>query len=244
MTTELLSDIVEYQCKRNLDLYDSPQCDTLATQASAGRHLRISRLDLEQNLDQNAIQIQLCEDDYPAWLSTVDLVNIELALTPYESYPMSEVEIQQKLPEVIAFTHAAMQTPNQYLWGGTVGPNYDCSGLVQAAFAAVGIWLPRDAYQQEAFTQKIPLHPDKLVLSWLQPGDLIFFGTLDRATHVGLYLGQGQYIHSSGQEQGHNGIGIDMLSKQGDSVAQNYYQQLRRGGRVVASYQSGATPKF
>ncbi len=244
MTTELLSDIVEYQCKRNLDLYDSPQCDKLATQAAAGRHLWISRLDLEQNLNQNAIKIQLCEDDYPGWLPTVDLINIELALIPYQFHPMSEVEIQQKLPEVIAFTEAAMTTPNSYLWGGTVGQNYDCSGLIQAAFAAVGIWLPRDAYQQEAFTQKIPLHPDKLVLSCLQPGDLIFFGTPDKATHVGLYLGQGQYIHSSGQEQGRNGIGIDVLSKEGDSVSQNYYQQLRRGGRVVASYQSGATPKF
>ncbi|HLO52530.1 MAG TPA: NlpC/P60 family protein, partial [Kamptonema sp.] len=70
----------------------------------------------------------------------------------------------------------------------------------------------------------------------VQPGDLIFFGTVDKATHVGLYLGQGRYIHSSGKEQGRNGIGIDILSAAGDRVSQAYYQQLRGAGRVVKSY--------
>ena len=63
-----------------------------------------------------------------------------------------------------------MQRSNYYLWGGTVRPNYDCSGLMQAAFASVGIWLPRDAYQQEGFTQAI-------TIGELATGDLVFFGT-------------------------------------------------------------------
>ncbi|NJR73980.1 MAG: C40 family peptidase, partial [Scytonema sp. CRU_2_7] len=108
-------------------------------------------------------------------------------------------------------------------------PNYDCSGLMQAAFASVGIRIPRDAYQQEAFTQPISI-------AELQPGDLVFFGTSQKATHVGLYLGDGCYIHSSGKEIGRNGIGIDRLSEQGDKVSQSYYQQLRGAGRVVSSY--------
>ncbi|MFO5528213.1 MAG: C40 family peptidase, partial [Cuspidothrix sp.] len=142
-------------------------------------------------------------------------------------------EIQQRIPEIIGFTQAAKQQDNYYLWGGTVAPNYDCSGLMQAAFQSVGVWLPRDAYQQEAFTQAIDINE-------LQPGDLIFFGTPQKATHVGLYLGDGYYIHSSGKEQGRNGIGIDQLSDQDDKVSQAYYQQLRGAGRVIKSYISNS----
>jgi cell wall-associated NlpC family hydrolase len=71
----------------------------------------------------------------------------------------------------------------------------------------------------------------------LRSGDFVFFGTPEKATHVGLYLGNGTYIHSSGKEQGRNGIGIDSLVDRSDPVSQSYYQQLRGYGRVVASYQ-------
>jgi cell wall-associated NlpC family hydrolase len=279
MTTNLLSNSVEYQCKENLNLYDSPQCDRLATQAAAGRHLRLQQQDLNVDRDRStAIRVQLCEDDYPAWLAIADMDQIKPAPCPYQPQVISPEIIQQRLPQVITFTHQAMKTPNQYLWGGTVGPNYDCSGLMQAAFASVGIWIPRDAYQQQAFAQAVPLFVDslsekedvirtlptrtpdytsvkpystsnnppgiaqakensiKIVLSYLQPGDLVFFGPESQATHVGLYLGDGLYIHSSGADLGRNGIGIDVLSEQGNQVSQAYYQQLQGAGRIIASY--------
>ena len=167
-----------------------------------------------------AYALRLCEDDYPGWLAIQDAQLLKVAEKPYQAKVISEAEIRDKLPSAIAFTRHAMNQPNHYLWGGTVGPNYDCSGLMQAAFASLGIWLPRDAYQQEAFTQPIALVS-------LQPGDLIFFGTAEKATHVGLYLGEGHYIHSSGKEQGRNGIGIDILSAAGDLVSERYYRLLR-----------------
>ena len=98
--------------------------------------------------------------------------------------------------------------------------------------------MPRDAYQQEAFTQDIevdlqqPQNSDKPLL----PGDLIFFGTPQKATHVAIYLGSGRYIHSSGKEQGRNGIGIDSLIDLTHPVSQNYYRQYRGCGRVMESY--------
>jgi cell wall-associated NlpC family hydrolase len=101
---------------------------------------------------------------------------------------------------------------------------------MQATFADSGIWLPRDAYQQEAFTQLLAIED-------LLPGDLVFFGSAQKATHVGMYLGEKCYIHSSGQEMGRNGIGIDRLSEQGDEVSRSYYRQLRCCGRVVKSYE-------
>lgn len=214
----------EYQCLTDLNLYDSPECTPLATQAAAGRHLRIT-----SNHQDSAVEVYLCEDDYPGWVSVTDLGLLQPATVAYQAPIFSESEIKKLLPFAIAFTQKASQQSNYYLWGGTVGPNYDCSGLMQAAFASVGIWLPRDAYQQESFTQAI-------TIGELQPGDLVFFGTPQKATHVGLYLGDGHYIHSSGKDYGRNGIGIDVLSEQGDTVSQSYYQQLRGAGRVVKSY--------
>jgi cell wall-associated NlpC family hydrolase len=225
---------LEYVCLANLNLYDSATLSRLATQAVAGRQLKVMDIMDIKVIDATepnpaAIQVQLCEDDYPGWLAIEDLESLEVAETAYRPISASQPEIYQRLPQVIAYTHRAMAQPNYYLWGGTVGPNYDCSGLVQTAFAAFGIWLPRDAYQQEAFVQPIELE-------LLQPGDLIFFGRPDRATHVGLYLGDHHYIHSSGKEQGRNGIGIDVLSEQGDEVSQTYYRQMRGAGRVMKSY--------
>ncbi len=256
---------MEYLCKANLNIYDSPQCHSLATQAAKGRYLEVRDLQfnkilmlgggsrhptytltgslffnksLTQPTDNTAVMVRLLEDDYPGWLLKSDLDKIELAKTPYKEPILSVEEIKNRLPEAIAFTYEAMNAPNYYLWGGTVGPNYDCSGLMQAAFASAGIWIPRDAYQQEAFTEAIHLDKRENMLYLLEPGDLIFFGPLEKATHVGLYLGEGRYLHSSGKKDGRNGIGIDVLSATGNEVSKHYYRQLRGAGRVVASYMS------
>lgn len=228
----------QYRCRANVNVYDSPALVRLATQAAQGRYLRIVDCSLAASSHSStapaALQICLCEDDYPGWLSAADLGALEVAPTPYQPQALTADEIQAKIPGAIAFTQAAMAQPNDYLWGGTVAPNYDCSGLMQAAFASVGVWLPRDAYQQEAFTQP-------LALTALQPGDLVFFGPPEKATHVGLYLGDNQYIHSSGKDRGHNGIAIDVLSPEGNPVSQAYYAQLRGAGRIVAAYQPTQT---
>ncbi len=235
---EQLQATVEYQCQTNLNLYDSASCDRLATQAAAGRHLRVLELPENQNAmvpreTAFGIAVCLCEDDYPGWLERSDIGGLELANTTYQAIALSATEISNRLPDVIKFTHLAMQQANYYLWGGTVAPNYDCSGLIQAAFASVSVWLPRDAYQQEVFT-------DAIAIEEMLPGDLVFFGTADKATHVGLYLGNGSYIHSSGKEIGRNGIAIDSLSNLEDEVSRSYYRQLRCCGRVVKSYQPRA----
>jgi NlpC/P60 family/Bacterial dipeptidyl-peptidase Sh3 domain len=220
---------MQYRTKANLNLYDGPELTGLVTQAAAGRFLEITTPSPHPAIPA-PLAVRLCADGYPGWLAAADLANLAEAALPYQAPVVSEEEIRDRLPQVIAFTHAALAVPNAYLWGGTVAPNYDCSGLMQAAFLSVGIQLPRDAYQQEAFVQPI-------ALADCQPGDLIFFGTPVKATHVALYLGNNQYIHSSGQDQGRNGIGIDVLSPDGDAVSRAYYAQLRGAGRVVASYQ-------
>ena len=240
MANYQLSDVLEYRARSHINIYDSPKCDRLATQAALGRHLRVvdpslrsggrNGIDSVVQGDTTAVMVRLCEDDYPGWLDLRDVELLDVAETVYHPLVLSEEEVRGKLPIVITFARDAMHQSNYYLWGGTVGPNYDCSGLMQAAFVAAGIWLPRDAYQQEAFTKPISI-------TALEAGDLVFFGTPEKATHVGLYLGDNRYIHSSGQAQGRNGIGIDVLSEDGDLVSQAYYRQLRGYGKVVASYQ-------
>ena len=75
--------------------------------------------------------------------------------------------------------------------GNTVETGFDCSGFVKAMYEqTVGLILPRRAEQQAAATQKIERAD-------LQPGDLVFFNTLQRAfSHVGIYVGEGKFIHS------------------------------------------------
>jgi NlpC/P60 family/Bacterial dipeptidyl-peptidase Sh3 domain len=216
----------EYRCRINLDLYSSTVCEGLATQAAADRHLRIESL----TPTDGAIRVRLCEDDYPAWLKLADVDRLELTADLYQPAKVERAVIVARMPEIIAFTKSAMQVPNQYLWGGTVAPNYDCSGLMQAAFQSQGVWLPRDSYQQEAFVEQVPI--DQML-----PGDLIFFGTPEKTDHVALHLGDLRYIHSSGIQIGRNGIGIDTLSDRStDPVSAGYFAKLRCCGRVMTSY--------
>ncbi|MDG2990632.1 C40 family peptidase [Candidatus Synechococcus calcipolaris G9] len=232
-----------YDIQAKVDLYDSPDCQRLATQAAMGRKLWLSSGVSLPSPDP--VPVQLAEDGYPAWLAKADTGYLTPAIAPYIPQPCDRPAIEAALPKIIQFLQQAQNHPNQYLWGGNLGPNYDCSGLIQASFAHHGIWLPRDAYQQEAFTRPLVLDPvvapasdrPEDFIPLLTPGDLVFFGTSLKATHVGFYLQEGAYIHSSGQDQGRNGIGIDYLYPREDNVTMAYYQQFRGAGRIEKSYQ-------
>ncbi len=220
-----LSPVGEYICNVPLCLYDNENCESVATQAKKGRQLKILN---PPNIGKSAIEICLCEDQYIAWLPLANISFLKPAQKAYQNIRIYRKEIERKIPNIINFTLEAMKVPNFYLWGGTVPPNYDCSGLIQDSFANLGIWLPRDSYQQERFVTKI--NQDQL-----QKGDLIFFGK-EKVTHVALYLGDNSYIHSSGDDIGNNGIGINYLSPDLDQVSANYYQILWGFGRVDQSF--------
>ena len=211
-----------YRSLADINIYDSPKLDRLATQMAKGRYLQV----LES--DPNFLEIKLLEDDYTGLLDRQDFEKLELSdrQSFIDNLPpaLSTQELSDRLTQVIAFIQKAMAIPNEYLWGGTVAPNYDCSGLMQAAFASVGIWIPRDAYQQEVFAKPVNIEE-------IQIGDLIFFGSPTKATHVGIYIGNGEYIHSSGKEHGHNGIAVSELAGL-DRVSQWYAEQLRGVARI------------
>jgi peptidoglycan DL-endopeptidase CwlO len=84
----------------------------------------------------------------------------------------------------VAWIYTQLGCP--YVFGGT-GPcqsGYDCSGLVQAAWAAAGVGIPRDTYSQWAALPHISM-------SSLQPGDLVYF---NGESHVAMYVGHGMIV--------------------------------------------------
>lgn len=81
-----------------------------------------------------------------------------------------------------------------YFWGGKTPKGFDCSGLVQTCFKALGVDLPRNSGGQHRI-QELPA----VELGAAQPGDLLFFSESDgQVSHVGIATGGGGIIHSSG----------------------------------------------
>ncbi len=226
-----------YRCTQPLSLYKTPAQDSLVTQIGAGGCLWI--LPLPPGVTDwqtlGAIAVCLWADDYPGWLALGDAAALVPIPAPAPPPPLSPGAIAQAIPKAIAFAQAAHATPNTYRWGGTLAPDYDCSGLMQAAFGAAGIPIPRDAYQQRQWATPVELGD-------LQPGDLLFFGQGDRTTHVGLHLGQGRYLHSSGASHGRNGIGIDHLWQPEHPVSRHYAAQYQGAGRITQIYQPTGIP--
>lgn len=111
-----------------------------------------------------------------------------------------------------ALNFALAQLGKPYIWGGTGPTDYDCSGLMMASWGKAGVSLPRTAAAQYAAGTPVST-------SDLQPGDLVFF--YPGITHVGMYIGDGKFIHASSPR---TGIKVSVLAQQPS------YQGARRFG--------------
>ncbi len=114
----------------------------------------------------------------------------------------------------------------KYKYGGETKRGTDCSGMVMSVFRDVAkIKLPRSSAEQQKFCK--PVKKDNIA-----PGDLVFFSSSKkgRVTHVGLYIGNGDFIHASSSK----GVMISNLS-------QDYYvRHFHSAGRVPSLKTSGS----
>lgn len=115
-----------------------------------------------------------------------DIENESTSIAEKNYYNYSDLNDIRK--EVIKNAEDWLGTP--YRWGGEKKSGADCSGFVQSVFYESGIKLPRTSRQQYKKAVKISQIT-------AQAGDLVFFSNGSRISHVGIYLGNNQMIHSS-----------------------------------------------
>ncbi|MEU9452320.1 bifunctional lytic transglycosylase/C40 family peptidase [Streptomyces sp. NPDC048277] len=129
----------------------------------------------------------------PPYKETQNYVKTITTLEDSFAAPVSRLSPTKQAAAAITYAQNKLGTP--YLWGGNGtaqdGGRFDCSGLTKAAYASVGITLPRVANDQ----YNAGPHPSR---NELLPGDLVFFSTdlsNSRAIHhVGIYVGGGYMI--------------------------------------------------
>lgn len=110
-----------------------------------------------------------------------------LSGAPWRHDPRKDARLRR---EVVMQALAELDRP--YRWGAeNPRRGFDCSGLIQYAYARIGIHVPRTAHRQYADAARLLYSMDAL-----EPGDLVFFRIDDRISHVGMYIGHDRMIHS------------------------------------------------
>ena len=119
-------------------------------------------------------------DDRSAYIQKGDL-----------SFDLANISIDQ----MIELSKRFMGLP--YTWGGTSSFGYDCSGFTQMLCRRRGIAMPRDAGPQANWSGVTAIDKKDL-----QKGDLLFFGpTAAKITHTGMYIGNGEFIHATANDE-------------------------------------------
>ncbi|MEO5798135.1 MAG: C40 family peptidase [Gemmatimonadales bacterium] len=108
----------------------------------------------------------------------------------------------------------------------TPGKAFDCSGLVQWVMARFNLDVPRTSREQSKIGLEIPKDPTQLL-----PGDLLYFGKGKKVDHIGIYVGDGRYVHAANRRKG-----VIESSLPTGRWATNWWKGVRR------IFESGTSP--
>ncbi len=99
----------------------------------------------------------------------------------------AQEQIDASVTALIETAKLYIGTP--YVYGGSTPSGFDCSGFVQYVYGKIGVTLPRTSYTQATVGMKVSKQD-------LKVGDIVCFGSANYINHVGIYVGDGMYIHS------------------------------------------------
>jgi len=118
-----------------------------------------------------------------------------------KAIPLEKLTVEEYLNQQNLVSTAGSFMGIPYLWGGTSSKGFDCSGFVKTVYFLNGMILDRDASQQFRNGIRLRIRRESIPDS-LKKGDLLFFGSAQRgrprASHVGMYIGDTEFIHCSG----------------------------------------------
>ncbi|WP_027624983.1 C40 family peptidase [Clostridium lundense] len=115
--------------------------------------------------------------------------------------------------DIVSYSYKFLGKP--YVWGASGPSSFDCSGFTAYVYSSFGVSL--DHYTGSQFGVGQSVSKDNLL-----PGDLVFFNTYESVSHVGIYIGGGQFIHAS------SGSGKVTISELSGSYYSSRYAGARR----------------
>ena len=152
-----------------------------------------------------------------------------------EAMPFDEWVANAEATEETVVATAMQLLGVPYLWGGTSAKGVDCSGYTKTIYFMNGHVLPRDASQQVHAGE--PVDEEKN-FELLRPGDLLFFGqaatdsTRERVTHVGMWIGNNEFIHAPGLEAH---VRVSSVDSQADNFDELNLDRYLRTQRMINS---------
>lgn len=158
-----------------------------------------------------------------------------------ELVPAREIFFKTTLGENLVKT-AKQYNGIPYLWGGASSKDIDCSGLISNVYYLNGMQLPRDADMQALIGRELTT---EFVSDGLEAGDLLFFGTKasegqeEDVTHVAMYIGDGEYIHSAGYRER---VGINSMDSTRENFIERYPEIFVRAVRILGEKYDGFRP--